>query len=204
MARASFLVCLLAAACVASPARTEVPAASPASPASSAAPTASAGEPQRLPDACQGPGHALGPEERTRLATLEAQMVEAFFDDTGSRWGALKLGALGAMARKYPAYETVLSLPLATPLPASSKLRVRAAVAPFDAAKTKTSVFLLEVRDVEATAGGALRFMFAAVPAGPHPPGVLWMWGDEGVMCATEAAGRYEIRPAGASTAAPE
>ncbi len=195
MARASFLVCLLAAACVASPARTEVPPASPASPAA---------EPLRVPDACQGPGHALGPEERTRLATLEAQMVEAFFDDAGSRWGALKLSALGAMARKYPAYETVLSLPLATPVPASSKLRVRAAVPPFDAAKTKTSVFLLEIRDVEATAGGALRFMFAAVPAGPHPPGVLWMWGDEGAMCAIETSGRYELRAAGGASTAPE
>lgn len=134
---------------------------------------------------------------------LEAQIVAAFFDDAGERWESLQLRDIAHMARKYPAYETVLSLPLATPLPAKPALRARLTTTPFDASKAKSSVFVLEIRDVQATAAGALRFSFASVPMGPHPPGVIWMWGTEGVMCATEAAGRYEIRPAGPVTTAP-
>ena len=216
MARASILLLStgLATACGGSPARPEAPAATsttapsppaPVASATSSAPVASEPEsPLRVPAECQGPGHALGPVERERLFALEAQIVEAFFDDAGARWAPLQLRDVAAMARKYPAYETVLSLPTPPRLPAKSALRMRAATPPFDAAKAKASVFLFEIRDVEATPAGALRFAFASIPAGPHPAGVIWMWGTEGIMCATEAAGRYEIRPAGPVTTAPK
>ena len=160
--------------------------------------------PLRVPAECQGAGHALGPAERERLAALGAQIVEAFFDEGGARWAPLQLRDVAAMARKYPAYETVLSLPMPLQLPTKAALRVRAATPPFDATKAKASIFLFEIRDVEATPAGALRFTLAAVPVGPHPAGVIWMWGTEGVMCATESGGRYEIRQAGAVTTAPQ
>lgn len=217
MARASILLLStgLATACGGGSGRPETPAPTPTTapsrpaPAASATSSAQAAGPEqdgalRIPGECQGPGHALGPAERERLLALEAQIVEAFFDDAGAHWEALQLRDVADMARKYPAYETVLSLPLATPLPGKPALRVRQATPPFDASKTKASVFVLEIRDVQATAAGALRFSFASVPMGPHPVGVIWMWGTEGVMCATEAAGRYEIRPAGPVTTAPK
>lgn len=211
MARATILLLStgLATACGGGSVRPETPAPPPTTAPSVSAPNASASSAPaapaqdgalRIPAECQGPGHALGPAERERLMALEAQLVAAFFDDAGERWEALQVRDVAHMARKYPAYETVLSLPLATPLPGKPALRVRLATPPFDASKTKASVFVLEIRDVQATAAGALRFSFASLPMGPHPVGVIWMWGTEGVMCATEAAGRYEIRPAGPLT----
>ncbi|NOU28519.1 MAG: hypothetical protein HOO96_11495 [Polyangiaceae bacterium] len=208
MARASILLLStgLTMACGGSSVRPEAPAPPPTTaPAPTASASSAPAAPEqdgalRIPADCQGPSHALGPSERERLMALEAQLVAAFFDDAGERWEALQLRDVAHMARKYPAYDTVLSLPLATPLPGKPALRVRLATPPFDASKTKASVFVLEIRDVQATAAGALRFSFASVPMGPHPVGVIWMWGTEGVMCATEAAGRYEIRPAGPVT----
>ncbi len=216
MAPASSLVLLtaLATACGGGSAHPKGPTPAPAAPepsdaaaeapAKAPAPAPAQESALRIPADCQGPGHALGPAERERLVALEAQIVEAFFDDAGARWDALQLRDVAQMARKYPTYETVLSLPLPTPLAGNRALRVRRATPPFDGSKTKASVFVLEIRDVEATAAGALRFSFASLPMGPHPAGILWMWGTEGLMCATEAAGRYEIRPAGLVTTAPQ